>query len=213
MFNKRGPLKSESKLKQLADKHRWAFCLGDISGKGLPASLLMSNLQAILRRQILHVNEPSEILKNVNQQLYHSTSPEKFATLFLGIINLESHLLGYCCAGHEYLFLIKSNGSHTPLKSGGVPLAVLDRQEFSGDTIQLEKGDCLFVYSEGITDNMDTNDEQFEEERLKKILTDSGSEMSNPENLIEKIFNASIAFSKGTKHFDDMTAVVLTRNS
>lgn len=194
------------------DERRWAFCLGDISGKGLPASLLMSNLQAILRGQTLHLSEPSEILKNANHLLYHSTSPEKFATLFLGIVDSESHLLSYCCAGHEYPFLIKSNGSHTRLKSGGVPLAVLDNQEFTSDTIQLEKGDCLFVYSDGITDNMDTDGEQFGEERLEKLLLGSGSEINNPDSLIENIFNASIDFSNGTKRFDDMTAVVLTRN-
>lgn len=195
------------------DERRWAFCLGDISGKGLPASLLMSNLQAILRGQTLHLSEPSIILKNANHLLYSSTSPEKFATLFLGIIDIESHLLSYCCAGHEYPFLIKSKGSHTRLKSGGVPLAVLDNQEFTSDTIQLEKGDCLFVYSDGITDNMDTDGEQFGEERLNKLLVGSRSEINNPDSLIEKIFNASIAFSKHTQRFDDMTAVVLTRNS
>lgn len=194
------------------DKNRYAFCLGDISGKGLPASLLMSNLQAILRGQTLHLNEPSKILKNANHLLYQSTSPEKFATLFLGILDIESHLLSYCCAGHEYPFLIKLNRSHTRLKSGGIPLAVLDNQEFTSDTLQLEKGDCLFVYSDGITDNMDKDGVQFGEERLEKMLVGSGSEMNNPDALIDKIFNASIAFSKGTQRFDDMTAVVLTRN-
>ena len=196
----------------LLDEHRWAFCLGDISGKGLPASLLMSNLQAILRGQTLHLNEPSEILKCANHQLYNSTSPEKFATLFLGILNSSSDTLTYSCAGHEYPFLLKNDGSHLRLKSGGVPLAVLDDQEFIQDTIQLDKGDCIFVYSDGITDNMDTNDEQFGEDRLRELLINSGSELSNPENLIAKVFKSSIDFSKHTKRFDDMTAVVLTRN-
>jgi len=194
------------------DDHRWAFCLGDISGKGLPASLLMSNLQAILRGQALHLSEPSEILKCANHQLYQSTSPEKFATLFLGILDSSSATLTYSCAGHEYPFLFKNNGSYLRLKSGGVPLAVLDHHDFLQDTIQLEKGDCVFVYSDGITDNMDENDEQYGEDRLQELLMNSGSEMSNPENLIEIIFKSSIDFSKNTNRFDDMTAVVLTRN-
>lgn len=194
------------------DDHRWAFCLGDISGKGLPASLLMSNLQAILRGQALHLSEPSAILKCANHQLYQSTSPEKFATLFLGILDTSSGTLTYSCAGHEYPFLIKPDGSHIRLTSGGVPLAVLDEQEFMQDTIQLEKGDCIFVYSDGITDNMDENDDQYGEERLQELLVNSGSELSSPENLIEIIFKSSIDFSKNTNRFDDMTAVVLTRN-
>lgn len=194
------------------DENQWAFCLGDISGKGLPASLLMSNLQAILRGQTFHLNEPSEILKNSNRLLYQNTSSEKFATLFLGIIDTAKHTLTYSCAGHEYPFLIKSDGSHTRLTSGGVPLAVLDNQEFSQDSIQLEKGDCIFVYSDGITDNMNEVEEQFGEERLEKLLIESVSDLNNPERLIEIIFNSSTDFSKNTKRFDDMTAVVLTRN-
>lgn len=194
------------------DENQWAFCLGDISGKGLPASLLMSNLQAILRGQTFHLDEPSEILKNANRLLYQNTSSEKFATLFLGIVDTAAHKLTYSCAGHEYPFLIKSDGSHTRLTSGGVPLAILDNQEFSQDSIQLEKGDCIFVYSDGITDNMNEIEEQFGEERLEKLLIDSVSDLNNPERLIEIIFKSSIDFSKNTKRFDDMTAVVLTRN-
>ncbi|MFU8862191.1 MAG: PP2C family protein-serine/threonine phosphatase, partial [Cyclonatronaceae bacterium] len=77
------------------DDNRWAICLGDISGKGLPASLLMANLQAILRGHVLHLDRPAAILRNANRQLYQSTTAEKFATLFLGILDTSSHTLLY----------------------------------------------------------------------------------------------------------------------
>lgn len=194
------------------DADRWALCLGDISGKGLPASLLMSNLQAILRGQVLHLHKPSEILKNANQQLYRSTSSEKFATMFLGILDLNQDSLVFSCAGHEYPFILKSDGSHYRLKSGGVPLGVLDGQEYVEKNISMDKGDCLFVFSDGITDSINIEDERFGEERLEKILLELKSREADTEIMIKEVFNKSIEHSGQSNRFDDMTAVVLTRN-
>lgn len=195
------------------DDHRWALCLGDISGKGLPASLLMSNLQAILRGQVLHLKKPSEILNKANYQLFQSTSSEKFATMFLGILDLSNDNLVFSCAGHEYPFLLKSDGTHKRLQSGGVPLGVLEGQEYSEETIALEKGDCLFVFSDGITDSINVDDERFGEKRLEQVLLELKENDIEPENMINEVFNRSIDHSGQSKRFDDMTAVVLTRNS
>ncbi len=196
---------------QIDDK-RWVLCLGDISGKGLPASLLMSNLQAILRGQVLHLKNPSEILIKANHQLYHSTSSEKFATMFLGILDLTKNQLVFSCAGHEYPFLLKSDGTHIRLQSGGVPLGVLEGQEYAEETISLEKGDCLFVFSDGITDSINIEDERFGEERLEEALLELKERDTEAETMINEVFNKSIKHSGQSKRFDDMTAIVLTRN-
>ncbi|MGK7370352.1 MAG: PP2C family protein-serine/threonine phosphatase, partial [Candidatus Halalkalibacterium sp. M3_1C_030] len=194
------------------DENRWALCLGDVSGKGLPASLLMSNLQAILRGQVLHLNKPSEILGNANRQLFHSTSSEKFATMFLGILESDQHRLVFSCAGHEYPFMLKSDGSHYRLQSGGVPLGVLDNQEYAEETIELEEGDCLFVFSDGITDSINIEDERFGEDRLEKIVLNLKARGADPDDLIKEVFKESIEHSGQSNRFDDMTAVVFTRN-
>jgi len=194
------------------DENRWALCLGDISGKGLPASLLMSNLQAILRGQVLHLDRPSEILQKANQQLYRSTSSGKFATMFLGILDISDASLTFSCAGHEYPYLIKEDNSHKRLQSGGVPLGVLDEQEYSEEKIQLDKGDCLFVFSDGITDSVNLEDENFGEDRLETILLELRKKQADPDTLIQEVFDRSIKHSGQSKRFDDMTAVVLTRN-
>lgn len=194
------------------DDMRMALCLGDISGKGLPASLLMSNLQAILRSQVLHLDSPSDILEKANHQLYTSTGSEKFATMFLGILDLSDNSLVYSCAGHEYPFYIKSDNTHTRLESSGVPLGVLDEQVYTEESISLENGDCLFVFSDGITDSVNSDDEPFGEHRLEKVLTELRKEQTDPDNLIREVFDRSIKFSGQSKRFDDMTAVVLTRN-
>lgn len=193
------------------DEHRWAVCLGDISGKGLPASLLMSNLQAILRAQTLHLDTPAAILNKANVQLYQSTSSEKFATLFLGIVDTKEHTLQFSSGGHEYPFLVKDNGTCTRLQANGVPLGVVDGFEYPQESISLEPGDCIFVYSDGVTESMGEEEEEFGEKRLKELLVSSGKDRYAPRNLIDRIFKASIEH-RGSRHlFDDMTALVLSR--
>lgn len=193
------------------DEHRWAVCLGDISGKGLPASLLMSNLQAILRAQTLHLDTPAAILNKANVQLYQSTSTEKFATLFLGIVDTKKHTLQFSSGGHEYPFLVKDNGTCARLQANGVPLGIVNGFEYPQELISLEPGDCIFVYSDGVTESMDEEEEEFGEKRLEELLVSSAKDRYAPRNLIDRIFKASIEH-RGSKHlFDDMTALILAR--
>lgn len=193
------------------DDHRWAIVLGDISGKGLPASLLMANLQAILRGHVLHLNSPAGILKVANRQLYHSTSAEKFATLFLGILDTSTHQLVYSSGGHEHPFLMRADGNHLRLQAGGVPLGMMDHMEYEEESIDLRSGDCLFIFSDGVTDNINSELELFGEARMQNVLTDSYTQNHKPDVMIENIFDASAGHSGSSQLFDDMTAVVVFR--
>ena len=195
----------------LNDEH-WMVCLGDISGKGLSAALLMSNLQAILRGQALHESSPSKILRNANIQLYRSTHAEKFATLFLGIINIRTNTLRFSSAGHDYPYLISSDDSLRRLIANGLPLGIFEWCEYEDDSIELKPGDSLFVYSDGITESMNSAEEEFGEENLEKGLITAGADRCMPEKLIDSIFNACFAHSGNQPLSDDMTALVLARN-
>lgn len=193
------------------DEERWAICLGDVSGKGLPASLLMSNLQAILRGQVTYLPSPGTLMKNANQQLYQSTGMEKFVTLFLGILDTGSHTLQYSIGGHEYPFLIHPDKSYTRLKTGGIPVGVMENQTYDEETVELKPGDKLVIYSDGITDSRNGADEAFGEERLEQLLLE---EVKTPgEQIMDRIFNASIEHNGKSQLFDDMTMVVLSRNT
>ncbi len=194
------------------DNHRWAICLGDISGKGLPASLLMSNLQAILRGQTFHLFRPGEILKHANHQLYQSTSQEKFATLFLAILDTKKNTLLYSSGGHEFPYLIRSDGSHLRLQTGGLPLGMMDNMEYPEETVELSPGDCLFVFSDGVTDAANSNEEMFGEERLEKLLLEHSGEPKQPEKLIERIIDACLDHCEKKQLFDDVTVIALSRN-
>lgn len=195
---------------QLGD-NRWAICLGDVSGKGLPASLLMSNLQAILRGQVIYQPSPGTLLKQANRQLYQSTNMEKFVTLFLGILDVSSHTLQYSSGGHEYPFLIHSDSTHKRLKTGGIPVGIMENQEYEEETIDFKPGDKLVIYSDGITDSRNIKDEEFGEARLEQLLIEEANKSS--QQLMDSIFNASLEHSKEFQLFDDMTMVVLSRNS
>ncbi|CAN5467749.1 hypothetical protein BH23BAC3_BH23BAC3_30590 [soil metagenome] len=193
------------------DEERWALCLGDISGKGLPASLLMTNLQAILRGQTFHSIEPGEILRLANTQLYQNTSSEKFATLFLAILDTTNHTINYSSAGHEHPFLMRSDGSYVRLQAGGLPLGMMDGMEYEEGLVDLNEGDFLFIFSDGVTDATNINDEMFGEERLIELLLDANKSNKLPDDLIKTLIETCINHSGKTRLFDDITAIALKR--
>ena len=193
------------------DEHRWALCLGDISGKGLPASLLMTNLQAILHGQTFHLVRPGEILKNANRQLYQSTNTEKFATLFLAILDTSNHTIHYSSAGHDYPILMRKNGSHLRLKTGGLPLGMMEGVEYEEETIHLEDGDLLFIFSDGVTDVSNVEDKPLGEEPVFELLKNSQRLGELPDSLIKNVVDMCLNYCGKAKLFDDVTAVALKR--
>lgn len=194
------------------DKGSWAICLGDVSGKGMPAALLMANLQAILRSHLISQISPGEVLKVANQQLFKNTGAEQFATFFLGILDTRAHILRYSNGGHEYPYIVSRGGKQRRLQSGGLPLGMLNQQEYQEDTVDMESGDCLFIYSDGITESMNTEEEEFGEQRLQEILLKDWQDNGEPDRLIDRIFAASIRHRGQRQLFDDMTAVAVLRN-
>lgn len=195
------------------DENRWALCLGDISGKGLPASLLMTNLQAILRAQALHLTEPGEILKHANNQLFQSTSSEKFATLFIAIIDTTNNKIHYSSAGHDYPVIVRSDGSYIRLERGGLPLGMMEGIEYEEEIVELQPGDFLFVFSDGVTDVSNIHGEMFGEERLIQLLKDSIKKDDAPQDLINKIVDTCMDHCGKAKLFDDVTTLALKRIS
>lgn len=194
------------------DEGLWAICLGDVSGKGMPAALLMANLQAILRSHLVSRISPAEVLKIANQQLFKNTGAEQFATFFLGILDTTAHILRYSNGGHEYPYLISSDRKQQRLQRGGLPLGMLSQQEYQEDTVDMQSGDCLFIYSDGITESMNTEEEEFGEQRLQEILLKGRRDHDEPDRLIDTIFAASIKHRGQRQLFDDMTAVAVLRN-
>jgi len=152
------------------DDQRLAVGLGDVSGKGLPASLLMANLQATLRGQTLFNTSAKDCIGKSNTLLHQSTSSEKFVTLFYGILNHHLHQLQYCNAGHDPPFLFSEGKDTARLRTGGIVLSIMDDYPYSEETVHLEPGDTLLIYSDGVPEAMNASKQQFGEERICELL-------------------------------------------
>ena len=188
---------------------RWAICLGDVSGKGLPASLLMANLQATLRGQTLLDAPPGECLHRSNKLLYQSTSPEKFATLFYGILDTKHHSLAFSNAGHDNPFVMNQGVQKARLNAGGIPLGMMEEFSFEDDSVSLALGDTIILYSDGIPEAMNGDEDFFGEEQLAALLARHHS--LTCAGLMEKILESVKSFTGTTPQSDDMTLVVVRR--
>lgn len=186
-----------------------AVCLGDVSGKGLPASLLMANLQATLRSQTLLNIAPSEGIRRSNRLLYRSTDPEKFATLFYGVLDFGAHKLTYTNAGHENPFLFGAGPTPVRLETGGTVLGVVESFPFEQATVDLAPGDLLVVFSDGITEAFDESDSQFGEKQLAEVISKYRHETA--ETLINRIVEAVTMHVGRAPQADDLTLVVIKR--
>lgn len=188
---------------------RIAICLGDVSGKGLPASLLMANLQATLRGQTLVSQKPSECLCHSNRLLFESTGPEKFATLFYGLIDNVQHTIHYSNAGHNWPFLIGNDGSVRRLNIGGLLLGMFGEASYEDELVSLQPGDLLVIHSDGISEAMDIHQNQFGEDTLKNLLikhTDASTE-----EIIDLVIQAVRKHAGTNLQSDDMTIMVIKR--
>lgn len=191
------------------DDHRIAVCLGDVTGKGLPASLLMANLQATLRSHTLNVESPKVCLERSNRLLFQSTSPEKFATVFYAILDSQKHTLFFSNAGQDHPFHISTSKNIQRLKTGGIPLGMLGEFTYEEESISLEPGDTLVIYSDGVTEAMNKNGDQFGEERLASVLASCVNE--TVESIIGRIVDSVKQHAGSTPQSDDVTIVVVKR--
>lgn len=191
--------------------HHWAICLGDVSGKGLPASLLMANLQATLRGQTFPDISPKECVIRSNRLLNQSTSDEKFVTLFYGLLDAKQHLLTFTNAGHDHPMLFSRNQPIQRLRTGGIVLGIMDGFPFEEESVLMEPGDVLVIYSDGICEAMNSARELFEEERLAEVVSKLINCSANA--ILDGIIAAAKKHAGGYPQSDDMTLIVLKRNA
>ena len=187
--------------------------VGDISGKGISAALMMAGLQASLRSQALDPalegspDRLSRLMSRLNVYLCHSTAPERFATVFICSYHVETSRLNYCCAGHNPPLLLRGGSDDvTLLESGGYPIGLFPEAEYEDSSVSVDPGDLFAVYTDGITDALNREDEDFGEARLRRVLSRNRDRSS--EEILERILASVHDFSLGVEQFDDQTAVI-----
>jgi sigma-B regulation protein RsbU (phosphoserine phosphatase) len=190
------------------DDNSHAFCIGDVSGKGLTAALLMANMQAVLRGQALANTDTSKCLEQTNKLVYINSTDEMFVTLFYGILDFKNRKLTYTNAGHNYPVLFSKSGkSERMLTEGGLALGVQKDFHYQKCSITFTKGDVLIMYTDGITDAFNLNGGQYGEHRLYEAMI---RYLDNPAHeIIENILKDVDNFTNGTQVYDDMTLVVI----
>jgi sigma-B regulation protein RsbU (phosphoserine phosphatase) len=184
--------------------------VADVSGKGLPAALLMSNMQATLRALLGRVASLPLLAGLASELLFAATSPEKYVTAALAELDLPTGGLRFVGAGHLDNVILRANGSIVSLASTGAPLGLLPPGLPYGETSEvLRPGDALVLYSDGVTDAQDASDDEFGEPRLHEVLRAVAGQPG--EAIIDHAFGAIEAFVAGTPQFDDMTMLVVRR--
>jgi sigma-B regulation protein RsbU (phosphoserine phosphatase) len=187
---------------------RTLVALGDVSGSGMPAALLMSNLQAALRVSLGTMPELEKLASMVNSHLCSTTDPERFATLFLGIMDTEKRSLRFVNAGHNPPLLFHKDGSYEELQATGIPVGFYPDAPYEAPELILDKGDRIIIVSDGIPEAFSPSEEMFGDERLVELLNSLGDEPAQV--VLERVLNAVSDWSKGsTAYQDDRTLLVI----
>lgn len=187
------------------DEH--GIALGDVSGKGVPAALLMSNIQATLRSQALLNPSITDCIALANHFLYLNTESNKFATLFYGILNCRDKSFHYVNAGHNFPFYLDEKGDFHTLEIGGLVLGMIPECSFDSARITFQPGEIVVIFSDGVTEAENLFEEQFGEERLKSIIH-KNRHLSATE-LMKKIYGEVESFEGNKNQEDDITLVVI----
>jgi sigma-B regulation protein RsbU (phosphoserine phosphatase) len=171
---------------------KFGLVVADVSGKGIPASLLMANLQATVKAYASEEATPGEICAKVNRAVCNSITVGKFITFFYAVLDTTARRASYSSAGHNPAILVRQNGSYVTLEAGGTVLGILPEATYDDDSVQLASGDRLVIFTDGVTEAVDLKEEEFGEERLIAILRKSGS--ANAAELRDRIIRSVAEF-------------------
>jgi phosphoserine phosphatase RsbU/P len=188
-------------------EHTLGFVLADVSGKGVPAALLMANLQACFRSQPPGaLLRPAEALVAVNRHFFASTAAERFATLFFGIYDDRTHRVRYVNCGHCAPLLLRASGEMERLYPTATMLGAFAQWSCVEAETELRAGDCLAIYSDGVTEAGTESGEEFGEHRLEIAMR--AHKGSKAAALVQSVVEAVSEFSRGSRD-DDVTVVAL----
>ena len=187
------------------------FALGDVSGKGISAALLMASLQASFRSQAAASAEIADLTSSLNNHIFNSTPSSKYITFFSGILQLKDGSIKYCNAGHNPPLLIKNDGSSVYLKTGGIPLGFVLDSPYGNETLSLSQGEILLLFSDGVTETFDENEVEFGDSRLSELIA-SNRNLDGTE-IINLILDNLKEYSGEELFLDDVTMLMIKRLS
>jgi serine phosphatase RsbU (regulator of sigma subunit) len=188
---------------------RLAFLVADVSGKGIPAALLVSTVHAAVHLQIDEAKSIADLVGRIDRHLQRYAVTRKFLTGFFGVLEPATGRLRYVSAGHNPAVLRRASGTLEELKATGVPLGMFPNASWTEETVPFEKGDLLCVYSDGVTEALNAAEEEFGLERLSRILAPGG----DPTALCGAVFEQVEAFAADVPQYDDQTLLLVKREA
>jgi len=195
---------------ELLPDGRLLFMVADVSGKGMGAALLMSNILASFR--ILYKADDFElcqVVKNVSLQVLRHSPSGDFATLFIGLVDPEKNQIQYVNGGHNPPLLVRSNGSIEYLETTGLMIGAFDFAEWTMEEVKLENDDLLFVFSDGVTE-AERDDEQYGDERMEKTITKTRNK--HPREIVDLLMDEINNFMGDAPRSDDITVFLIKRH-
>ena len=189
------------------------FVVADVTGKGVPASLLMATMRATLRANIQ--NNPNDIvqaLRQVNGDIYRDSPVDKFITSIYCNLDYESHELSYVNSGHNPPYIVRANDNRIEeLDQGGVMLGIMEEIDLPKATLSIDKGDILMLFSDGVTEATNPSGELFSEERFEQWLLDHNQ--LSAEEMKDALLKTLRDYADGSPQSDDITFIILKRTN
>lgn len=183
--------------------------VGDASGKGLAAALMIANVQSCLRTAALFTGHDLEALFNVvNHLAYASSSDDRDATLFYGVFDGTTRILRYVNAGHNPPVVLRRDGSIHCLDAGGAPVGLFGNSEYRAGSVKLEPGDLVLAFTDGFIEATDHDGQEWGVQGLLNAAAHACQTSQNPEALVHSMFNSLDYFSHGYQTDDATLAVV-----
>jgi len=191
------------------DDNILAFAVGDVSGKGVPASLFMAITVTLLRAKAKKNMKVNEIVQQINTELCRDNVNSMFVTFFMGMINLKTGELNYCNAGHNYPYIIKNDNNLLCLEqTHGTPLGLYEKMTYKSNSVYLKESDMIVLFTDGVTEAMDKNNNLFTDERFEKDLAGMSTDVSVKE-VVDKLLKEIREFTTDAQQSDDITLLTL----
>ena len=192
------------------DEDHIGFVIADVSGKGVPAAIFMAVCRTLIRATGIKGGAPSECITYTNGLLVEESVSDMFVTVFYGIYNLKTGEVVYTNAGHNPPYVVKADGSikNLPL-SKNLVTGIVEGYQYTEETLQLEHGDTLLLYTDGVTEAIDTESKEYGEERLKNLLRQSAQ--ASCQELIDMVKADVKSFAGDEEQSDDITLLAIKR--
>ncbi len=195
----------------IKDEKYLYFVIGDVMGKGIPASFFMGMARTFFRTESKYTSSANELLKMVNADLCLNNPEAIFVTAFCGVLDLKSGRVDYCNAGHNYPVLAGKQKNQSITEQHGTPLGLIEGQDYKSGNFILDHGESLVLYTDGITEARNSENEILGDERLLSLVEAINNKSNRPEDFAHMLVDEVYKFETGTEQTDDLTVLILKR--